>query len=193
MGNSRGLFSGMPYALADDWFASKLNSVSISFQRQMMGKHDSRKKLEKGEKKDSRRKSPDSRSHPLRTSSPKRSPARTVTKAQVHSTPSQSKQQKRGESSSRKKSGKKGKQSTEESHGIDIPSLLYDVIRRVEQQEDHESILKDMPLDNDAWCDSVVLRQAKLLKLTLTSEHLRALGLRKRQLTDDKEEEAGKM
>ena len=50
-----------------------------------------------------------------------------------------------------------------------------------------------MPRDNDAWCDSVVLRQAKLLKLTLTSEHLRALGLRKRQLPDDKEEEAGKI
>ena len=172
MGKRRDLFSGMPYALADDWFASKLNSVSISFQRQMMGKHDSKKKSEKGERKDSRRRSPDSRSQPLRTSSPKQSPATTVTKAQVHPSPSQSKQQKRSESSSRKRSSRKGKQPPEETHGIDIPSLLYDFIRRVEQQEDYESILKDMPRDNDAWCDSVVLRQAKLLKLTLTSEHL---------------------
>ena len=28
----------MPYALADDWFEEMLNSVSISYQRQMMGK-----------------------------------------------------------------------------------------------------------------------------------------------------------
>ena len=97
----------MPYALADDWFASKLNSVSISFQRQMMGKHDSKKKSEKGERKDSRRKSPNPRSQPLRTSSPNQSPAKTVTKAQVHPTPSQSKQQKRGESSSRKKENRR--------------------------------------------------------------------------------------
>ena len=37
----------MPYALADDWFAAKLNSVSLSFQRQIMGK--SKKDGRKGE------------------------------------------------------------------------------------------------------------------------------------------------
>ena len=37
----------MPYLLADEWFEAKLSSVSLSFQRQMMGKHDPKKESKK--------------------------------------------------------------------------------------------------------------------------------------------------
>ena len=37
----------MPYKLADEWSEARLNSVSISFQRQMIGKGDEKKKSQR--------------------------------------------------------------------------------------------------------------------------------------------------
>ena len=131
----------MPYALADEWFAEKLNSVSLSYQRQRMPRT-----------KDTRKTSAEAKSSPQT-----RSASRLREEGAVPSTS----QETSGASSSKRK--RKDKKRPEESAGgdgrsgsssttvdltdlanIDIPALNLDVVSRVANKERLEDIRRGM-------------------------------------------------
>ena len=158
----------MPYALADEWFEEKLNSVSLSFQRQMMGKtRGSKSTGSVSQTRSSARRTELARE---RLESSKKSVKCShatdkseledddVTVAGVQSTltstpdPAQS-----------------------STGPLDISSLLYDMKRRVRQHHTPESIVKSMPTGNRAWTYANVSRHAGALNLKLKAIHWQAL------------------
>ena len=59
---------------------------------------------------------------------------------------------------------------------IDIPSLLYDVERRVQKKQDFEKIAERMPLSNTAWTLMNIHKFVKTLSLKFTETHYLACG-----------------
>ena len=133
----------MPYALADDWFADKLNSVSISFQRQIMGK--TKKEVKKSEvgKEEGKAQvgSPSTRSRVGSSAS-----SQTKTQAEVHPVPK--KQQKKRDSSRKGEAADSDRGSVASfsaSKTFDTAHFVQEAVRRVEAGELAAVILQDMP------------------------------------------------
>ena len=176
----------MPYALADDWFAAKLNSVSISFQRQIMGK--SKKDGRKGEvgSEEGRKQvgSPATRS---RLSS--MAAGGSTTQAEVHPTPK--KQHKKRDSSKKGEvadSDRSSVASSSTSKTFDVAYFVQEAVRRIDAGEKAVVILQDMPRANKKWTEARVRACAKELNIKLRTIHLQAMGLRDGALTAEQDE-----
>ena len=134
----------MPYALADAWFEEKLNSVSISYWRQIMGKSRDGKKEEKHQGSPMTRSRRDQLS---RTGSggtgdkTKKDDAAKKEKTKLSGSV-------KGTAVGQSGDGAEGSTSKRSQDAIDIPSLLYDVERRVQKKQDFEKIAERMPLGN---------------------------------------------
>ena len=76
----------MPWKLADEWFEARLNSGSISFQRQIMGKGDDKKRGQRKAEATSGVDSPSTRSRKTDGAQKK-----VTTQAEVHPMPSRTK------------------------------------------------------------------------------------------------------
>ena len=175
----------MPYALADDWFAGKLNSVSISFQRQIMGKtKKDGKKSETG--KEEARMQVDSPSTRSRLSS--MATGQVKTQAEVHPPPK--KQQKKKESSKKSEadSDRGSVASSSASKTFDVAYFVQEAVRRLEAGELAVKILQDMPRAHKKWTEARVRACAKDLNIKLRTIHLQAMGLRDGALTAEKDE-----
>ena len=153
----------MPYALADEWFEQKLNSVSVSFQRQMMVKtrgsntvpatRSSARRTELAkERQGGTRKS-------VATSLETGKPEDTEDDVMRAGVPSTSTPTANPASSS--------------SQMLDIPSILYDMKRRIRQHHAPETVVKSMPTGNRAWTYANVSRHAGALNLKLKAIHNR--------------------
>ena len=174
----------MPYALADEWFAWKLNSVSISFQRQMMGKDKVVKKSDDKALDDTKMtQSPTTRSRKLKdiTETPAASSSKGDKHKKKHKKKSGDLDAPKGSShrSSSRASEKSGGETPQQppakkSRGLDIPSLIFEIRRRVANKEDAASIAKDMPVTNMSWNELLVTKHASTLDVAFTAKHIKA-------------------
>ena len=168
------LLADMPYHLADEWFEAKLNSVSLSFQRQIMGKGDDTKKGQrKGEKKSSVD-SPATRSRKTDGAQKK-----VTTHAEVHATPSRAKSR----SASSKRDSDVGSEADSAASkvkllpsGLDIPYTIQTMMARVAKGERPDIVVQDMPVTHKLWRLKIVRNHVKNMKVKLTDVHWQALG-----------------
>ena len=162
----------MPYALADAWFEEKLNSVSISFWRQTMGKSRDGKKE-------------DANKWAVKGSPITRSRREQLTRGGDGGAV----ERKEDERVAKKKKTKSGEKVSDSARGaaagqsgegdsvatpkpgqepLDIPSLLYDVQRRVQRKHNFETIAESMPLANKAWTLMNIHKFVRTLSLKFT-------------------------
>ena len=165
----------MPCALADAWFEEKLNSVSISFWRQKMGK------------------TKDDKKKPTQTQEVKGSPAtRSKGGASMKSSDSGTSERRRDGTASKRRKVKPDDQTKMKTESatpkekptkdatspvikpdgsIDISALLYVVERRVRKKHNFEEIAAAMPLQHKAWTLMNMRKFARTLNLKFTDDH----------------------
>ena len=164
----------MPYLLADEWFEAKLNSVSLSFQRQMMGKPDSKKGNKKKEEQKQVVGSPATRSRVGAVAG-----ATMQTQVDVHGEPKEktksSRSVKGSEAGSDRGSGKS--KSSVPAVALDIPNIIKTALARVANGEHPSVIAQDMPRHHKQWKERSVRNHVKNMKAKLHREHWQALGL----------------
>ena len=164
----------MPCKLADEWFEARLNSVSISFQRQIMGKGDDKKRSQRKAEATSGVDSPSTRSRKTDGAQKK-----ITTKAEVHPTPSRTKSR---STSSKLDSDVVSKADSAASKlkplpsGLDIPHIIQSVLACTAKGEQPDVILQDMPLAHKLWRRKTVKNQVRNMKLDLPEAHWQALG-----------------
>ena len=164
----------MPYALADDWFEEKLNSVSISYQRQRMPRT-----------KDTRSTSAGAKSSPqTRSASRLREEGAVPSTSHEASGVSSTKRKRKDKKKQETQSGGDGRSSSSATTvdltdlaNIDIPSIILDVVNRVANKERVEDIKRSMPTYHRAWSTVNIHRHARAINQTLTEEHYQAFGV----------------
>ena len=170
----------MPCALADAWFEEKLNSVSISFWRQTMGKSRDGKKEDAN--KSAVKGSPITRSK--REQLTREGGSGAGNKAENEQVVKKKKTKSGEKVSDSVKGAAAGPSGDGDSvatpkpgqESLDIPSLLYDVERRVQRKQNFETIAESMPLANKAWTLMNIHKFVRTLSLKFTEQHYLACG-----------------
>ena len=169
------MLSGMPYALADDWFAEKLNSVSSSYQRQKMRRS---RESRKGGAGTSGTPS-NTRSTSRRTDSRKQQQVEAGTAKK--SAPVKKHDVSRAAPASSTASGAASSTTprvqSDATETIDIAELLCDVLRRIRQHHAPENVAKTMPVGHPMWTPTNILEHAAALSVKLRDTHWLACGL----------------
>ena len=158
----------MPYHLADEWFEAKLNSVSLSFQRQMMGKPDSKKGNKKKEDQKQVVGSPATRSRLGAVAG-----ATMQTQMDVHKEPkgkTKSNRSVRGSEASSDHGSTKSKSSVP-AVVLGIPNIIKTAPARVTNGEHPSVIAQDMPRHHKQWKERSVRSHVKNMKAKLHREH----------------------
>ena len=129
----------MPYLLADEWFEAKLNSVSLSFQRQMMGKNDPKKESKRKEEASKAVSSPSTRARAAAAAGTQL----TVT-ADVHGDPKKKKSSRKGSEASSDRGSSRSRMVVK-SVALDIPNIIMRMMERMAKVEQPADIVKTCP------------------------------------------------
>ena len=130
----------MPYLLADEWFEAKLNSVSLSFQRQKMGKHDQKKGSKKKVEASKVVSSPSTRSRAAGAVA-----SQQTVVVDVHSEPQRKQKSSRKESEASSNRGSSRSRTSAVSAALDIPNIIMRVMERLAKGERPADVAKDVP------------------------------------------------